>query len=176
MPTDSDPSAEQMDDGALLREAVNLAYRNVLDGGRPFGAIVVKDGRIIARGVNCMLADNDPTAHAELLAIRSAAQVLQSTQLEGCSVYASGQPCPMCVAAMRMCGIRRVVFAYSNEQAEPYGLSTAGIAEELARPLSEQQGFTMEHRPYEAREQEHLYRVWSESRSTAIPHPPSRQS
>ncbi|WP_233750501.1 nucleoside deaminase, partial [Bordetella bronchiseptica] len=97
-------------------------------GGRPFGALVARDGVVLARGVNRMLADHDPTAHAELLALREAGRALRSARLDGCVVYASGQPCPMCLAAMRMSGVARAVYAYSNEQAEPYGLSTAALA------------------------------------------------
>ena len=71
---------------------------------------------------------HDPTAHAELLALRHAGNHLRQTRLEDCVVYASGQPCPMCLAAMRMAGVTRAVYAYSNADAEPYGLSTASIA------------------------------------------------
>ncbi len=78
----------------FLRKAIELAYNNIEKGGRPFGAVVVKNGEIIASGVNQILVTNDPTAHAELLAIRAASQVLGSANLEGCSVYASGHPCP----------------------------------------------------------------------------------
>lgn len=125
-------------DQHFLRAAIALAQVNVARGGRPFGAIVAKDGAVIATGVNEILATNDPTAHAEMSAIRSASQELRSSDLSGCVVYASGQPCPMCIAAMRMAGIDAVTFAYSNEDAEPFGLSTAEIYADLARPVSEQ--------------------------------------
>jgi guanine deaminase len=150
----------------FLAEAIALAFDNIKEGGRPFGAVVVKDGKIVARGVNRMLVDNDPTGHAEMLALRAAGKALQSPRLDGCSVYASGQPCPMCLAAIRMAGIKDVTFAYSNAQAEPYGLSTAAIATELARPLDQQQGFSIRHEPREAPEEQGLYRVWQD-RSTS---------
>ncbi len=127
---------------------------------RPFGAVVVKDGAIIARAANRMQADSDPTAHAELLALRAAGKALGSPRLDGCSVYASGQPCPMCMAAMRMSGIHDITFAYSNQQAEPFGLSTAAIAAELAKPHDQQAGLSLKHRPPEVSEDDHLYRVW----------------
>lgn len=149
------------DDTRFLDEAVALAFENIRIGGRPFGAVVVKDGTIIARGVNRMQADNDPTAHAELLALRAAGEALNSPRLDGCIVYASGQPCPMCVAAMRMSGVKAAMFAYSNEQAEPFGLSTAAIAAELAKPFAQQQGFAITHRP-RADDGEHLYQVWQD--------------
>ena len=121
-----------------LAEAIQLAHENVCRGGRPFGAVVVRDGVVIARGVNEILATNDPTSHAELNALRAASQALASPSLAGCEVYASGQPCPMCLAAMRMAGITRVRYAYSNEDAEPFGLSTAAIYADLAKPFAEQ--------------------------------------
>lgn len=86
-------------------QAIELAYANADKGGRPFGALIVKDGKVLAQGVNEIMTTNDPTAHAELLAIRAASQALGSASLAGCSVYASGHPCPMCMAAMRMAGI-----------------------------------------------------------------------
>lgn len=143
---------------AFLDRAIALAFKNIEQGGRPFGAVVVKDDKIIATGVNRMQADCDPTAHAELLALRAAGQALQSSRLDGCSVYASGQPCPMCFAAMRMSGIDKIIFAYSNDQAEPYNLSTAKIAAELSKPASEQTGIKIEHCSPE--DGERLYRVW----------------
>lgn len=129
-----------------LREAIALARANVGAGGRPFGAVVVKDGEVIARGVNEIGKTNDPTAHAELLAIRAASQALSSPNLAGCVVYASGQPCPMCLAAMRLAGVGEVAYAYSNEAGEPFGLSTADLYAELAKPFAEQ-SMTIRHAP-----------------------------
>ena len=144
----------------FLDEAVALAFDNVEQGGRPFGAVVVKDGEVIARAVNRMQADSDPTAHAELLALRAAGKALQSARLDGCAVYASGQPCQMCLAAMRMSGINNVTFAYSNDEAEPFGLSTAAIAAELAKPFDQQTGLSIRHCPQATNEANHLYRTW----------------
>jgi tRNA(Arg) A34 adenosine deaminase TadA len=121
----------------FLREAIELAHANVARGGRPFGAVLVKDGVVVATGVNEILSSNDPTAHAELNAVRAASQKLGSPDLRGCVVYASGHPCPMCMAAMTLAGISEVTYAYSNEEGEPFGLSTAALYAELARPLSE---------------------------------------
>lgn len=146
----------------FLAEAIALAFDNVRKGGRPFGAVVVKDGQVIARGVNRMLADSDPTAHAEMLALRAAGAALKSPRLDGCEIYASGQPCPMCLAAIRMSGIGDVTFAYSNEDADPYGLSTAAVAAELAKPLDKQSGLNTSYCPPETRDEDHLYRVWQD--------------
>ena len=125
-------------DEHYLREAIALARDNANRGGRPFGALVVSDGRVLATGVNEILSSGDPTAHAELLAIRSAARALGTPRLDGCTVYASGQPCPMCLAAMHLCGVARVAYAYSNEDGEPYGLSTAAVYAQMAKPLQAQ--------------------------------------
>ena len=148
-----------------LLEAIALARDNIRRGGRPFGAVVVKDGQVIARGVNEMLATHDPTAHAELLALRAAGRALGTLRLDGCSVYASGQPCPMCLAAMRMAGIQEVAYAYSNEQGEPYGLSTAAIYAELVKPLAPQ-AMKMVHLPVRPEGEVDLYDFWRASRAT----------
>ncbi|WP_338864676.1 nucleoside deaminase [Myxococcus stipitatus] len=119
---------------APMREAIALARANIQAGGRPFGAVLVRDGQVIARAVNEINQTQDPTAHAELLAIRRASQHLGSARLDGCVIYASGHPCPMCLAAMHLCGVQAVYFAYSNEDGEPHGLSTARVQAEMARP------------------------------------------
>jgi tRNA(Arg) A34 adenosine deaminase TadA len=119
----------------FLKQAIELALENVRRrGGRPFGAVLVRDGVVVATGVNEVLANHDPTAHAEMQAIRSAAAALGVSGLRGAAMFASGQPCPMCLAAMYLTGIEQVHYAYSNEDGAPYGLSTAPIYAELARP------------------------------------------
>jgi guanine deaminase len=115
-----------VDDEAWLARAIELAVDNVADGGRPFGAIVVRDGSEVAAGVNRALQDGDPTAHAELLAIRAAARRLGTLWLAGATVYASGEPCPMCRTAARHAGIARVVFAAEAQIAIEAGLGPAG--------------------------------------------------
>ena len=144
---------------AFLSEAIELAHANVEKGGRPFGAVIVKDGSVIASGVNEILHTNDPTSHAELNAIRAASQKLHSANLTGCTVYASGHPCPMCLAAMRMSGIGEVIYAYSNEEGAPYGLSTAAIYAELAKPFS-QQSMKIRHQPVRPESRTNLYMEW----------------
>jgi guanine deaminase len=143
----------------FLCEAIELAYANVEQGGRPFGAVVVRDGEVIATGVNEMIKTNDPTAHAEMTAIRAASQKLGSPNLEGCAVYASGHPCPMCMAAMRLAGISEVAYAYSNDDGAPFGLTSAAIYAELAKPFAEQ---SMKIRYVPVRPESHsdLYAEW----------------
>ncbi len=127
----------------FLREALALARANIAEGGRPFGAVLARDGEVIARAGNGIHRDHDPTAHAELLAIRQAGQRLGTPRLDGCVVYASGHPCPMCLAAMHLCGIREAWFAYSNEDGEPYGLSTGAIYQEMTRPPTAHAGLRL---------------------------------
>lgn len=124
-------------DEYYLNRAVELAARNVAEGGRPFGAVLVKNDQVQVEAVNSIHLSQDPTAHAEMLAIRSASQQL-GARLDGCVIYASGQPCPMCLSAMYLCGISRVVYAASNEQGEPFGLSTVTIYRQMALPLGDQ--------------------------------------
>ncbi|WP_315918091.1 nucleoside deaminase [Mesorhizobium sp. SP-1A] len=143
----------------FLCEAIELARDNISSGGRPFGAVVVRGGEVVARGVNEIHSTNDPTSHAELNAIRAAAMALGSPRLDGCAVYASGHPCPMCLAAMRLAGIGEVAYAYSNEDGEPFGLSTAAIYAELARPFAEQ-SMKITHLPVRQEGPADLYRAW----------------
>jgi len=151
------------DESRFLCMAIELAHANVENGGRPFGAVVVKDGEVVATGVNEILSTNDPTAHAELVAIRSASQKLGSANLEGCSVYASGHPCPMCMAAMRLAGIGKVVYAYSNADGAPFGLSTEAIYADLAKPFAEQ-SMEISHVPVRLPSRPDLYETWKRRR------------
>ncbi|MCY1341677.1 Guanine deaminase [compost metagenome] len=141
----------------FMREAVALARANVEAGGRPFGAVLVRDGQVIARAANETHLDQDPTGHAELLAIRRASQVLGSPRLDGCTIYASGHPCPMCLAAMHLCGVSAAYFAYSNEDGEPFGLSTAAVYAQMARPPQEQ---ALPLRPLRPAGEVGLYELW----------------
>lgn len=143
----------------FLCEAIELAHANIAKGGRPFGAVVVKDGVVVATGVNEVLSTNDPTAHAELTAIRAAARKLGSPDLKGCAVYASGHPCPMCMGAMRMAGIGEVAYAHSNEDGAPYGLSTAAVYADLAKPFGEQ-SMRISYRPVRSERHPELYADW----------------
>jgi tRNA(Arg) A34 adenosine deaminase TadA len=140
-----------------LREAVALARDNVAAGGRPYGAVIVRDGEVLARAANATHATKDPTDHAEMVALRAASRGLGRPKLEDCVVYASGRPCPMCHAAMRLAGIRTAYFAYTAEEAETYGLISAGIYAELCLPL-EEQPMRVRHRP--VAEEASPYAAW----------------
>jgi len=119
----------------FLSEAVRLATESVAAGGGPFGAVVVRDGEIIARGMNRVTLDSDPTAHAEIAAVRRACERLVSFQLEGCDVYASTEPCPMCMGALYWARPRRVFYASGREDAAAAGFDDQFIYDELVRPV-----------------------------------------
>ena len=143
-----------------LRMAVGLARNNVVErGARPFGAVLVKDGQVLATGVNEILATHDPSTHAEMQAIRAATAAQQNPRLDGCEMYASGQPCPMCLSLMHMVGIKAAYFAASNADGEPYGLSTARIYAEMAKPI-EQQSLRMSYQPLKGEDGESPYEAW----------------
>ena len=144
-----------------LQEAIRLARANREAGGRPFGAVIVREGQVIATAVNEIHKTQDPTSHAELNAIRAASHKLGSPSLAGCAVYASGHPCPMCMAAMRLAGVTEVAYAYSNDDGEPFGLSTAAIYADLARPFAEQ-SMTIQYLPVRQQGEPDLYEAWQQ--------------
>ena len=118
-----------------LGQAVDLALENVRAGGRPFGAVLVKDGVVVATGVNRMLATSDPGSHAEMEALRQAGPALGTVDLSGGVLYASGHPCPMCLAAAVMTRISAVYYAFSNADAEPYGFASTAAYQTLGMNL-----------------------------------------
>ena len=129
----------------FMQEAIRLSLTNVEEGkGGPFGAVVVKDGKIIAKGANCVTAHNDPTAHAEMVAIREACKILNSFQLNGCEIYASCEPCPMCLAAIYWARPDKLFYAGSKEDAAAIHFDDNFIYEEIAKPVSERKLFTQQ--------------------------------
>ena len=118
-----------------LEQAIEMAKKNVSDGfGGPFGALVVKEGKIVGRGVNLVTTSNDPTSHAEIVAIRDACKNLNSFQLDGCIVYASCEPCPMCLGAIYWARPDMLVFAASHDDAAKAGFDDSFIYEEIVLP------------------------------------------
>ncbi len=121
-----------------MQEAIEQAIENVRTGrGGPFGALVVKDGEVVARGANLVTASNDPTAHAEVVAIRKACRSLGSFQLDDCDLYTSCEPCPMCLGAIYWARLRRVFYGGTHEDAAAAGFDDHFIYEELALPPGE---------------------------------------
>jgi guanine deaminase len=129
------PMGEQ--DPTMLRRAIRLACDNVAAGGGPFGAVVAKGGRMLGEGVNRVVPDADPTAHAEVVAIRAAARALGSHDLAGCVLYTSCEPCPMCLGAAWWSRVDRILFAADRADAAAAGFDDASIYAEVAMPLAE---------------------------------------
>lgn len=117
-----------------MKRAINLSIENVKNGGGPFGAVIVKDGKIISEGVNRVSTNCDPTAHAEITAIRQACQQMKNFTLKGCTIYTSCEPCPMCLSAIYWAGIEKIYYANTKKDAEAIGFSDNFIYEEFALP------------------------------------------
>lgn len=121
-------------DEKFMRCAIELAQKGVAENeGGPFGAVIVKDGEIIGEGWNRVTSTNDPTAHAEVVAIRNACANLNSFQLEGCTVYASCEPCPMCLGAIYWARPAKLVFACTKTDAAEIGFDDQFIYEEIEK-------------------------------------------
>jgi len=120
-----------------MARAIQLSIENVHSGrGGPFGAVVVKDGAIVGEAANQVTSTNDPTAHAEVVAIRAACSKLASFDLEGCEIYSSCEPCPMCLGAIYWARLSRVYFANSDADASKIGFDDYLIYREIAQPHS----------------------------------------
>ena len=121
----------------FMRRAIALAVENIRNAqGGPFGALIVKDGRVLAEGANRVTATNDPTAHSEIVAIREACRVLRNFQLNGCDLYTTCEPCPMCLGAIYWARPARVFYACVAADASAAGFDDAFVYEEFRRPLS----------------------------------------
>ena len=124
----------------FMARAIALSLENVRSRrGGPFAAVVVKGGKIIAEGANCVTATNDPTAHAEIMAIREAAKVLRNFQLTGCEIYTTCEPCPMCLGAIYWARPEKVYFANTAEDAKRIGFDDSFIYDELEIPFEKRQ-------------------------------------
>ena len=121
----------------FIQQAIRLAVENVNRGGGPFAALVVRDGVVIATGCNQVTRTHDPTAHAEVVAIREACRVLGDFQLSGCDLYSSCEPCPMCLGAIFWARPERVFFAATHADAAAAGFDDTFIYQQIAVPHSE---------------------------------------
>lgn len=115
-----------------MRQAIDLSIENVRKGGGPFGAVIVRDGRVIATGTNRVVPGCDPTAHAEVTAIRNAARVLGTFDLSGCEIYTSCEPCPMCLGAIYWARLDRMYYANDKKDAAEIGFDDSFIYDEFA--------------------------------------------
>lgn len=141
-----------------MRRAIALANASVERGGGPFGAVIVKDGEVIAEGSNSVTLNTDPTAHAEVTAIREACRKLDTFHLEDCTIYTSCEPCPMCLGAIYWAGIKRIYYGNTRKDAADIDFADDFIYEELARPLDERR---LPIRPLLRDEAQESFRRWT---------------
>lgn len=118
-----------------MKRAIELSKVSVANGGGPFGAVIVKDGKIIAESSNSVTIDNDPTAHAEINAIRKACKAVDSFELLGCDIYSSCEPCPMCLGAIYWSRLENLYFGNTKEDAADIGFDDSFIYEEISVPV-----------------------------------------
>lgn len=122
----------------FMKEVIEMAKRNMQEGrGGPFAAIVVKNGKIVGRGTNLVTSTNDPTAHAEVVAIRDACKNLGVFHLHGCEIYTSCEPCPMCLGAIYWARIEKIYFAGTREDAKKAGFDDSNFYEEVCKTIDQ---------------------------------------
>jgi len=146
-------------DKEMMREAIRLANESVKNGGGPFGAVVVKDGEVVAGSANSVTVDNDPTAHAEVNAIRKACRKLGTFDLTGCTIYTSCEPCPMCLGAIYWAHIERIYYGNNRKDAREIDFADDFIYDELEKPLENRSVPIIPMLRDEALE---TFRLWSE--------------
>ena len=146
-------------DENLMQKAVALSLQNIEEGGGPFGAVVVKGEEIVGVGINRVTANNDPTAHAEVMAIRDAAARLERFDLSDCEIYTSCEPCPMCMGAIYWARIKKVYYGNTKQDAARIGFDDGFIYEELAKPLHERSVSFVQLLPDEAAK---AFKLWEQ--------------
>ena len=145
----------------FMREAIRLSEDKMRQGhGGPFGAVVVRNGEVVARGFNNVLSSNDPTAHAEVDAIRKASQALGTFDLSDCELYTSCEPCPMCLGAIYWARFRKVYYGNTRQDAANIGFDDALIYEEIGKPLAERKIPMQQLLPGEARK---AFEAWEQN-------------
>lgn len=148
-----------MEANQFMQMAIDLAKENIKNGGGPFGAVIVKDGEIVATGVNRVTSNQDPTAHAEVQAIRAACQKLNTFVLAGCEIYSSCEPCPMCLGAIYWSRMSKLYFAASKDDAASVDFSDAFIYRELDLEPSQR---SLATRVMMAKEGAQVFDLWRE--------------
>lgn len=141
-----------MSDVDFINTTIALARDNVVRGGQPFGALLVLDGKVLSEGVNESYIDHDCTAHAEIQAIRNAGKLHKTSSFVGSTMYASGKPCAMCMAAMIQAGVSKLVYCADDEVGEAFGWSTEFLYERLQRDFGSQ-GIETTHLPLDEKVQ-----------------------
>lgn len=143
-----------------MRKAIALSVENVAQGGGPFGAVIAdREGNIISTGVNRVTARHDPTAHAEVNAIRQAAERLQTFDLSGYDIYTSCEPCPMCLGAIYWAHLDKIYFANTKDDAKEIGFDDSFIYEEIALPPRRRR---LPSEPLMREEAIHAFRLWTQ--------------
>jgi tRNA(Arg) A34 adenosine deaminase TadA len=145
----------------MMRKAIALSKKSVSIGGGPFGAVIVKDGKIIASGHNVVTLKNDPTAHAEIFAIRKAAHKLGTFSLAGCEIYTSCEPCPMCLSAIYWARIEKIYYANTKKDAAKVDFDDSFIYEQIALPYEKRSIPIVQMLRNEAIE---TFRIWENKR------------
>lgn len=125
------------DDARFMQMAIDLSVDNIDTGGGPFGAVIVRDGEVIATGTNRVVPNADPTAHAEVTAIRNACARLGTFQLTGCTVYSSCEPCPMCLSALYWAGVSRICYGNTKDDAKVISFDDSFIYDQFELPYAE---------------------------------------
>ncbi|EAR21083.1 nucleoside deaminase [Nitrococcus mobilis] len=149
-----------MDHAAFMRRAIDLSYEKMIAGiGGPFGAVIVHDGCVVAEGWNRVWSAMDPTAHAEVVAIRRACRILETYQLADCSIYTSCEPCPMCLGAIYWARLQVIYYANTRDDAAAIGFDDSFVYDELALPLNQRRIPTRRLLGNEAMA---VFRVWQE--------------
>jgi guanine deaminase len=135
----------------FLREAIRLSLEKMqANEGGPFGAVIVKDGEIVGRGWNKVTSTNDPTAHAEVTAIRDACKNLNTYSLDGCEIHTSCEPCPLCLAAIYWARLGKIVYGNTCDDAAAIGFDDANFYKELSLPMTERSVPMIQHLHEEA--------------------------
>ena len=133
-----------------MRKAIALSIENIKKGGGPFAAVIVKDGKIVSTGTNGVTTHNDPTAHAEVTAIRKAAKKLKTFDLAGCEIYTSCEPCPMCLGAVYWAHLDKMYYGNTKTDAKNIGFDDSFIYDEIELKLSERRLKSVQKLPDEA--------------------------
>lgn len=143
-----------------MQKAIDLSIESVKNGGGPFGAVIVKDGEIISATSNSVTQTNDPTAHAEVNAIRMATQKLNTFDLSGCEIYTSCEPCPMCLGAIYWARLDKIYFANNKTDAKNIGFDDSFIYEEIDKPYEKRNIKTIQMMRKEALE---AFKLWQDT-------------
>ena len=147
-------------DRQMLEKAIQTALMGIDEGGGPFGAVITRKGKVIARDYNRVVLMNDPTAHAEVLVIRKASRILKTHNLSDCTLYASCEPCPMCIGAVYWAGIKRIIYASGRNEAAEAGFIDSLIYNEISADPSDRK---IDFIQVETNSGEDVFRKWKDS-------------